>query len=314
MTTTANYLKGLIYKSLSPFTDHDYIYLDCPYHQNIGDILIWEGTEYFLRDIPHRCLYKASKDTFKAPKISSDVTIFMHGGGNFGDVWPHHHEFRMKILEMYPDNRIVFLPQTVFYNDENQLKIDAERMARHKNLTVCARDKVSYDILKKYVKNTLLLVPDMAFCINTERLKAHQIPERDVDLLLVRYDHERADINYEEHIDSQRITEREDWPSYKHRGFIVWLFLKMLMLKSIIPSSLIDWYANRWLRPSLVKRGVAFISQYKNIFTTRLHVAILSVLLGKNFTFFDNNYGKNSAYYNTWLADTDGIIMKGGRI
>ena len=34
---------------------------------------------------------------------------------------------------------------------------------------------------------------------------------------------------------------------------------------------------------------------------------ILSVLPGKACTFFGNTYGKNSAFYETWLKDLPGV-------
>ncbi|UVP53814.1 polysaccharide pyruvyl transferase family protein [Bacteroides cellulosilyticus] len=49
-----------------------------------------------------------------------------------------------------------------------------------------------------------------------------------------------------------------------------------------------------------------FINPYKEIYTTRLHVAILSILTHKPFMFIDNSYGKNSSFYNTWLTDLNG--------
>jgi exopolysaccharide biosynthesis predicted pyruvyltransferase EpsI len=52
------------------------------------------------------------------------------------------------------------------------------------------------------------------------------------------------------------------------------------------------------------------LSKYDYVFTTRLHGAILSLLLHKKFTFFDNSYGKNKGFYDTWLKDVDGIKFK----
>lgn len=45
------------------------------------------------------------------------------------------------------------------------------------------------------------------------------------------------------------------------------------------------------------------MNKYDTIYSTRLHVAILGVLLNKYVYFFDNSYGKNYALYDTWLRD-----------
>ena len=47
-TEKINLLKSLIDKGLLPLINSSCVYLDVPYHTNIGDTLIWEGTEQFL--------------------------------------------------------------------------------------------------------------------------------------------------------------------------------------------------------------------------------------------------------------------------
>ena len=76
-------------------------------------------------------------------------------------------------------------------------------------------------------------------------------------------------------------------------------------------ASFFSWFANKVfmhiVRPRYVKRGVRFISQYRNIYTTRLHGLILSHLLGKNIFIVSNNNGKLENYYNSWLQDCENI-------
>lgn len=57
----------------------------------------------------------------------------------------------------------------------------------------------------------------------------------------------------------------------------------------------------------MTRRGVEFVSQYKAVYTTRLHVMILSVLLEKPVQFIDNSYGKLSSFYDTWLKNCRGV-------
>ena len=58
-----------------------------------------------------------------------------------------------------------------------------------------------------------------------------------------------------------------------------------------------------------IRKGIHFVNGYDIVYTTRLHVAILSVLLNKQVYFFDNSYGKNSALYNTWLLEFPNIKL-----
>ena len=54
------------------------------------------------------------------------------------------------------------------------------------------------------------------------------------------------------------------------------------------------WYATHIYKPFLINKGVRFISKYKEIYTTRLHVSILSTLIEKKHYIIDNSYGKNN--------------------
>ena len=107
-------LKGCIYNSLVHLIDGDYVLLDVPYYTNIGDTLIWEGTKHFLKNIPHKCLYTASVETYKNRPLPPDTVILLQGGGNFGDLWRRHQDLRLEVIRAYPKNKIIILPQTVF--------------------------------------------------------------------------------------------------------------------------------------------------------------------------------------------------------
>ncbi|MDR2409321.1 MAG: polysaccharide pyruvyl transferase family protein, partial [Bacteroidales bacterium] len=242
--------------------------------------------------------------------------IFLHGGGNFGDVWYETHQFKEKIIISYPDNKIIILPQTVWYTDKRLLLHDVNIYSAHKNLTLCARDKSSYDLLKQhFTQNTVLLVPDMAFCIPPEQLKKYQGKQSGKDLFLKRIDRElNSKINYTDFIVDKKNTDISDWPAMKKvytfllRCFL-WIFLRLSRkIHSVFPE-LTDLYAFFFVKPHMIKIGVKFVSKYNKIYTTRLHAAILCCLLNKPFVLFDNSYGKNLSFFETWLSDLDWVIF-----
>jgi len=141
-------LKKIIKSNLLQLINNDYIFLDLPYYTNIGDTLIWKGTEEFLKIIPHKCLYKTAIETYIKPKISNDIIILLQGGGNFGDIWQRHTKFFIRIIKEFPENKIIILPQTVYYKNKDILKDNARTMSQHPYLTICARDSVTYQLLK----------------------------------------------------------------------------------------------------------------------------------------------------------------------
>lgn len=73
-------LRKKIQASLTLLITNDYVLLDLPYYNNIGDTLIWEGTKEFLKTLPYKCLYYASKDSFRYRKLPSEAIILLSGG------------------------------------------------------------------------------------------------------------------------------------------------------------------------------------------------------------------------------------------
>lgn len=303
-------LKEQIIKQVKPLIEEDFVYLDLPYHNNIGDTLIWEGTLQFFKHLAHRCTYKSSVATFKESNINPESgTILLHGGGNFGDLWPDHQRFRLEIIQKYPKHRIIILPQTFFYQDRDLMKQHAEIMATHPDLHICARDDRSHVSLQvNFSKNNILLVPDMAFCISKRMLRRYRVREKDKTLILKRNDKELALGLIDKLGPLGKNVEVHDWPSLETSEPPSKMLFAILDYK-YSSRGIADWYAHHFFKNQLLKTGVAFVSQYKEIYTTRLHVAILAVLLHKHCYFLDNTYGKNSSFYDSWLSDLDDITF-----
>lgn len=308
-----NQLRLLLETKLTPLINNNYILLDVPYYSNIGDILIWEGERQFLNKIPYKCLFSKSIYTFTKQPLSKETIILLQGGGNFGDIWRHHQEFRLKIIKEYPDNKIIILPQTIHYDSLKTMEADANLMLKHSNLHICARDKISFDILNKYFGNNHYLLPDMAFCIFSTSLNQFRQGETEKTLFLKRTDKELSNNSYTPVVQNE--LDVRDWPSMEALSSVQQYFQLLHNYQGYIAKiigcsntySLIDFFASHYYRSNLIKQGVNFVSSYKDIYTTRLHVAILSILLHKECKFIDNSYGKNSSFFDTWLQDVEGV-------
>ncbi len=298
-------LQNEIIKQLSPLMREDCVLLNTPDHVNIGDQLIWQGEIDFLEKLNIEPSYSTSLFYFDWRPFDKNTLILLHGGGNFGDVWEEHQGFRMKVIETYTDNDIVVFPQSVQYYDEAQIKKDAKRFATHKNVTICARDQHSFDLLKKHFSNTIIMLPDMAFCIDMSKWKKNQSTNE--KLLLKRVDREISTaFDYSKYASFTH----KDWPTYDKNGFNLFLRIydkfnrkvgRYLVSKNKKNTtfgfnSFID-------KDYLIQKGCDFISSYSMIVSTRLHGHILSLLLGVPSIMTDNDYGKNSRFYNTWLKD-----------
>ena len=310
-------LKSLIERALTPLIENDYLLLDLPYHSNLGDTLIWQGELDFLRQLPYKKLYSTwfqGNLSMAGKHLHPGTILLFHGGGNFGDIWPVHGQFRRKAIAMFPNQKCVILPQTIYYQKKMNLLEEAAFYAKYPNVTICARDNKSFEILKNYFPNNpSLLVPDMAFCMD---MKKYKRPVQLEKTIFVR----RTDQEINNMVDYQQVpkdADISDWvfldrsKEYGRQNDIVkWARRFDKYLGTNWKHKLLDFYWMNVLRPLNVKTAIHFIDRYEHIYTTRMHAAILSIILGKtDVTLFDNSYGKSSSFYHTWLNDVEGLRL-----
>lgn len=289
------------------------IFLDAPYYSNIGDVCIWDGARNFLRQIDANII--ATHSVFWEPgqKLDPQIVIVLNGGGNFGDLYRVCQDFRIKVIETYPDNRIIMLPQSVWYEDVTLIAKDAASMGKHKDLWLCARDNATYDFMNAHFRtNHVLKVPDMAFFLSDSSLYPYRHTNPTGRSLFMRRTDKEITVStplcfgakYEVH----------DWPTFEgrfKRRIKILSHLNSIQNKlngirppiSIMVAMCVDLIAERLFRPMMVDCGLNFLSRYDCITTTRLHAMILSVLLNKSVNYIDNRTGKLTDFANTWLSD-----------
>lgn len=305
---TISDLNKEIHKQLADQITSDFVLLDTPDHINIGDQMIWQGEMDFFKQLGMSPNYITSHPHFDWREFPSDTLILLHGGGNFGDVWKGPNEFRLQVIKKYPNNRIIVLPQSVQYHNQSNLENNAAIYSTHKNLIICARDSYSYELLKKNFKNEVLMVPDMAFCSNYNN--PNRNTRLDKKLLIKRFDREnKADLRYKDFTDFD-IT---DWPTcetnftnqfWRAIEKINREFAKYFISKKVKDTTF--GLGVRRDRDFYIKKGIEFMTKYDFVVTTRLHGHILALHLGIPSIMIDNNYGKNSRFYNTWLQSFSG--------
>lgn len=301
-----NCLSEVIKAELTPVIDRDYWLLEVPYYANVGDALIWQGELDYLSSICHKSKGMFSSSSRRVPLLSKGDLVLFQGGGNFGDLWHEPQEYRKRIMSENPSCKYVIFPQTVHYVDSCNLERDADFFSRY-DCTICARDLRSMDVLARNFKNKVLLVPDMAFCIDMSRWNRRYKAEN--PLVLKRNDRELQSSTELMAALQRSDVDIADWPSMVTKGWVD-------RVKHIIGSrqrylgGLYDWYMNHVYRPYQIHSGIRLLNSHTDIYTTRLHACILGLLLGKeNVFFFDNSYGKNSGFYETWLSDCGNVRM-----
>lgn len=90
---------------------NDVFYIDIPFYFNVGDLLIYHGTErYFEQNgiTPKLRACILSFDLEKAKQlITEKTTIICQGGGNFGGIYTNHQNIRETIIRHFPNNRVM---------------------------------------------------------------------------------------------------------------------------------------------------------------------------------------------------------------
>lgn len=302
-------LQNKIHNVLLPLVPQSgkFALLDFPNYGNIGDSAIWLGEiDYFKNWHNIRPAFVSNIGRHSSQQLKKALPegpIFLSGGGNFGDLWPIHQDFRDQILSEFLDRKIIQLPQSLHFNNLERLKKSADIINAHPDFTLIVRDHKSYALAKEHFKCTILMCPDMAFAMGPQQYPSEPISSL---LLLLRMDKERNHEsvgNVKNVLGDYRV---EDWPDEDEN-------LNPKILRETIPHlpqlglQMLNRYAGRELfyrrlaqyRLSL---GLKAIGSARFIISDRLHTHILSVLLDRPHIVLDNSYGKISNFVEAWTS------------
>lgn len=101
--------------------------------------------------------------------IMNGRKILINGGGFLGTLWFDSELLLRDIVKSNPKSKIVCFPNTIYYEDtewgNSELQKSIEIYNAHKNLTIYAREKISYEKMKAIYKN-VELAPDMVLSLN----------------------------------------------------------------------------------------------------------------------------------------------------
>jgi pyruvyl transferase EpsI len=269
--------------------------MQTPLHTNLGDQAITVAELKLLYDrYQKRNIYDISynelENSFESVKqmITSDDLILLHGGGNMGTLWYNEEEIRQKVITTFAHNKIVILPQSIFYEDSDdgnkKLQISQKIYQNHQNLHIIARDKISLELMKKYYPQCkIYLTPDIVFYLERQlpRLRRNDI------MFCLRSDKEKQlsdDIIQQIHkIISQKTN------------FIIYT-----------DTVLNDVNITKENRIKYVEEMLDSFKKVKLVITDRLHGMIFAAITATPCLVLANNYHKIKGQYE-WISDLDYI-------
>ncbi|WP_254435905.1 polysaccharide pyruvyl transferase family protein [Ruegeria arenilitoris] len=277
--------------------------LDFPAHANVGDNAIWLGTNKLLRNHFGRRPRFVSRTLIYPTRLREFMpvgTIFLLGGGNFGDMWEWYSSHRANTLRLFRDYKVVQLPQSIHFSDENgeAVKETQAAIAEHPDFTLLVRDTASLEFARRNFDCTSVLCPDLAYALGP--LAAKRKPSVPI-LALTRDDRERkADLFGQQEQGS--ILQVADWAHEERSQLLIETAPKIAEsapYSSAFLMRLVDNAFWNWSRSNL-QRGIELLGSGQVVVTDRLHGHILCSLMGKRHVVMDNSYGKIFGYLDTW--------------
>jgi pyruvyl transferase EpsO len=295
-------LNAAITSALAPYQPGaPFALVDFPDHANVGDNAIWLGTLAHFRRSGRHPAYVCSKDSFDPAALAAaapDGPIYITGGGNFGDLWPAHQNFRCDLLRRFFGRPIIQLPQTIHFADPANIAETRRAIAAHSSFVLLVRDHASQAFATANFDCPVLLCPDMAFCLGPlarPRPPSHRL------LYLLRNDQESRSAvppTIHSHMTEALVMDWPDEPPAISEALIG-------DLQAAFAAGLINSFPGLTRRLATIRlsRGIQTLALGRHVVTDRLHGHILCTLLGIPHTVLDNNYGKLSRFIETWSTN-----------
>lgn len=298
----------------------DVALLDFPNHQNVGDTMIWRGELDHLASLGLRVRYRTDIQRFSRELLDRLVPygpILLHGGGNFGDLWPEFQRFRERIVSLYPNRRVIQLPQSIEFRDPAAAAGANAVFGQHDDFHLLVRDWQSHARARATLPDVQVqFCHDAALGWQPTGRGVRKDGATDV-LVLARRDHERG-VGINQFVPTQpgRRDRTADW-GLRGVDRLLWRLARIplgLARAAPVLASLPAYYpamsmSYRALAELNLRDGLRLFRGSRMIATDRLHAHVLALLLRKPHVVADNNYGKIAGVMNASTGDLGDFLF-----
>lgn len=187
------------------------LYVLTPTHGNLGDHAITTAVISLLNELNLSYIEITTSELVLLEKHNklyflNHYPILVNGGGNIGTLWPKIEGTFRALIRCCPDSKILCLPNTAFFensiNGQKEYEKSKHIYRNHVALKICAREEVSYELLKKMHKD-VVLIPDMALLLN----KCENDQKRSGCLLCLRTDREKTRTDVEDKVVREQMNQ-----------------------------------------------------------------------------------------------------------
>lgn len=272
------------------------ILFNTPNHNNLGDYLITAAEKMFIEQyFPEYDLFLVSDIEFLwygnrlKSHIGDDDIILIAGGGFLGSLWLYNGELNVRsIIEDYPNNRIIILPQTMYFEKnlrgEAELKKTISSYRTHNRLSLCLREEASYALAKKIFpeNGNIFVLPDMALYYDLSDYGIKIDDYHDNQALIVLRSDKESVLNIKDKTNIEKVLIDRDY--------------------DVIHSSMREDAFDSSLAYERLSYKLKEISSSGLVVTDTLHCMVSAAISGTPCIFFDNLSGKLSNVYQ-WIYD-----------
>jgi len=270
-------------------------------YSNIGDSAIWLGEVKYLKNHPQSkiifCDCQTSLD--RLPKLPHETIIFIHGGGNFGDLWIRHQIFRLNLVKNYVDHRIIQFPQSIHFENESIFEETRNILALHPDFHLFVRDQESLSIAQSLHEGHCELCPDMALYLGN--IEYPKLSKKSKIFALMRTDKEKVIAVNQQSDDELKVMDWISEPRFAMRT-VYRIIQRLAKVHPLLQMLLFRHNYNLFnaLSSYRVKRGCEMLSSGRIVITDRLHAHILCSMMNIPHVVLDNSYRKIGSFRDSW--------------
>lgn len=273
--------------------------LQFPLDSNVGNHMMWTAAIEYLEQRGARIAYAAHGWNFELDAllaaIGGGVILFM-GGVTLSRLWPRHAEIKRIVAAACPDNRLVSLPSTMMFVDDDDRREASTVFGKHRNSVLMARDPVSAESAREIFPDQVevVTVHDSALRLGPQQRQGE--PEHDI-IWLARDDLEA--IGTTPPPDVEVFDWTHDDPVGKRILFPSRIFSRLRrqapISGPIANRQIVNSY-NRFSR-FVINSGNRRLDTGKVLVTDRLHPHMLAALRSQHSVLLPDRFGKNKAVF-----------------
>ncbi len=280
-------------------------WVDFPNYTNVGDSAIWLGELDYVRSRDVSIAYLSDIKNYD-PSLMRDRfpcdCVVLHGGGNFGDIWPGFQAVRQQIIGGFRDTPIIQFPQSIFFESIDRLNATRSVIKEHSRFVLLVRDMKSLEVATEHFDCTVRLCPDMAFAMSSARIKRFA-PKDGVKVVYLSRSDKESSGNKQGRVPEGVV--KVDWAGRHRSKFSRYYRItnraeSIRLVRKFFPLYRVRLLIAERLAMDRLEMGCRLLCQAERVVTDRLHGMILASMLGLRVYAFDNSYGKLSSYYEAW--------------